>query len=83
MTLDSYNKAKDIVTKIYRLDEEIAELRNITSHDTSKWIFQVREGMSFSARSIDHYGMLPEMLQAILSKHISERKQLVDELEKL
>lgn len=83
MTLESYDKARDIVTKIYRLDEEIAELRNIVSHDTSKWIFQVREGMSFSAIQIDHYGMLPEMLQAILSKHISERKQLVEELEKL
>ena len=83
MKLESYNEAKDIVTKIDKLDEEIAELRNIVSHDTSKWIFQVREGMSFSARSINHYGMLPEMLQAILSKHISERKQLMNELEKL
>ena len=83
MPLDSYEKARDIVVKIQSLDNAISELKNITSHDTSKWIFQVREGMSFSARSIDHYGMLPEMLQAILSKHISERKQLVEELEKL
>lgn len=83
MTLDSFEKARGITAKIYSLDEEIAELRNIVSHDTSKWIFQVREGMSFSARSINHYGMLPEMLQAILSKHISERKRLVEELEKL
>lgn len=83
MTLESYNKARDIATKIDRLDEEIDELRNIMSHDTSRWILEVREGKSFSARQIDHYGMLPEMLQAILSKHISERKRLVDELEKL
>lgn len=83
MTLDSFEKARGITAKIYSLDEEIAELRNIISHDTSKWIFQVREGMSFSARSIDHYGMLHEMLQEILSKHVSERKQLVEELEKL
>ena len=83
MTLDSFEKARDIATKIYRLDEEIAELRNIMSHDTSKWFLEVREGASFSGRRIRHYGMLPEMLQAILSKHISERKQLVEELEKL
>lgn len=83
MTLESYNKAKYIVTNINRLNEEIAELQDIMRHDTSGWIFQVREGMSFSARSIDHYGMLPEMLQAILSKHISERKRLEDELTKL
>ena len=83
MTLDSYEKARDIVVKIQSLDNAISELKNIMSHDASKWIFQVREGMSFSARSIDHYGMLPEMLQAILSKHISERNRLVDELEKL
>ena len=83
MPLDSYEKARDIVVKIQSLDNAISELKNIMSHDTSKWIFQVREGMSFSARSINHYGMLPEMLQAILSKHISERKQLMDELEKL
>lgn len=83
MTLESYDKARDIVTKINRLDEKIAELRDIMSHDTSEWIFQVKEGMSFSARLIDHYGMLPEMLQAIFSKHISERKRLEDELTKL
>ena len=83
MPLDSYEKARDIVVKIQSLDNAISELKNIMSHDTSKWIFQVREGMSFSARSINHYGMLPEMLQAILSKHISERNQLVEELEKL
>ena len=83
MTLESYDKARDIVTNIFRLDAEIAELQNIMSHDTSTWLLEVREGASFSARRIRHCGMLPEMLQAILSKHISERKQLVDELEKL
>ena len=83
MTLDSYEKARDIVTRIFRLDAEIAELKNIMSHDTSRWILEVREGASFSASRIRHYGMLPEMLQAILSKHISERKRLVEELEKL
>lgn len=83
MTLDSFEKARDIVIKIQSLDNAISELKNIMRNDTSKWILQVRAGESFSARSIEHYGMLPEMLQAILSKHISERKQLVEELEKL
>ena len=83
MTLESYEKARDIVIKIQSLDNAISELKNIMRNDTSKWLLEVREGMSFSARSINHYGMLPEMLQAILSKHISERKRLVEELEKL
>lgn len=83
MTLESYHKAKDIITKLNRLDDEIAELQGIMSHDTSKWIFEVREGVSFSAIPIDHYGMLPEILQAIFSKKISEHKRLEDELTKL
>ncbi len=83
MLLDSFEKARGIIAKIYSLDEEIDELRNIMSHDTSKWLLEVREGASFSARRIRHCGMLPEMLQAILSKHISERNRLVEELEKL
>lgn len=83
MTLDSFEKARGIVNKIHVLDEEIAELQNIMNYNTSKWLLEVREGASFSAIRIRHYGMLPEMLQAILSKHISERKQLVEELGKL
>ena len=83
MPLDSYEKARDIVVKIQSLDNAISELKNIMRNDTSKWLFEVRAGNSFSARHIEHYGMLPEMLQAILSKHISERNRLVDELEKL
>lgn len=83
MTLESYERAKYIVTKIRILDSKISELRNIMQNDTSEWLLEVRAAPSCCLNEIDHYGMLPEMLQAILSKHINQRKQLVDELEKL
>lgn len=83
MTLESYERAKYIVTKIYILDSKISELRNIMQNDTSKWLLEIRATPSYSPKEIDHYGMLPEMLQAILLKHLKERERLVDELEKL
>ena len=83
MTLESYNKAKDIVTKIHHIDTVIDELKNIMKNDTSKWLLEVRANRSWPLYSIDHYGTLPEVLKVILSKHIAERNALVDELSKL
>lgn len=83
MTLEAYEKAQDIVSKIRSIDWEIAELQDIMQNDTSKWILEVRANRSCSLKEINHYGILPEILKEILPKHLAEREKLIDELGKL
>lgn len=83
MTLESYEKARDIVIEIHSLDAAIAELQDIMRNDTSKWIMEVRASKSHSLRTINHYGILPDVLDTIYSKHLEKRAVLVDELAKL
>ena len=80
MTLESYDKARDIVIKIRSLDTAIAELQNIMQSDTSKWILEVRENKSCSLNEINHYGLLPKFLELIISRHRAEREKLINEL---
>ena len=83
MTLESYEKARDIVAKIRILDSKISDLRHIMREDTSEWLLEIRATPSNLLNTIDHYGMLPDMLEAILLKHLEERERLKDELAKL
>lgn len=84
MTLESYEKASSIVTKLRSLDAAIYELKTIIQrNDTSNWILEVRASKSHSLQSINHYGTLPKILDTILTKHLAERDALVDELAKL
>jgi hypothetical protein len=83
MTLEDYEKARDIITQIHRLDDDIAELRDITRNNTSTWRLEVRASTACPSHSINHYGMLPEFIQVILSKHLEKRNELVKELEKI
>lgn len=83
MTLEDYEKARDIIIQIHRLDNDIAELRDITRNNTSTWRLEVRASTACPYHSINHYGMLPEFIQVILSKHLEKRNELVKELEKI
>lgn len=83
MTLEAYEKAQDIVKKIRSLDTAIAELQYIMQNDTSKWILEIRANKSCSLNEINHYGILPDVLKEILSRHLAEREKLIDELGKL
>ena len=83
MTLESYEKARDIVIEIRSLDFAIAELKDIMRNDTSKWIMEVRASKTHPLKTINHYGILPDALDKILAKHLEKRKTLVDELAKL
>lgn len=83
MTLEAYEKARDIVIQIKSLDTAIADLKDIMRNDTAHWCLEVRPNTSCPLRPVNHYGILPEILQTILSKHIEERKKLIDELAKL
>lgn len=83
MTLETYEKASDIVKKIYSLDKAIYDLKDIMRNDTTYWNLEVRPNASCSLHVINHYGILPEILQEILSKHLAEREELIDKLAKL
>ena len=84
MTLESYEKAKEIVRKMNSVDNEIKELRSfLDGSDLSKWRMEVRPSTTFSLRSIDHCGMLPEFIQTILEKKLMEYSELEKKLEEL
>ena len=84
MTLESYEKAKEIVRKMNSVDNEIKELHSLLdSSDLSKWRIEVRPSTTFSLRSIDHCGMLPEFIQMILEKKLMEYNELKKKLEEL
>ena len=83
MTIEDYKKARDLVIKIDALEGEISDLRAIMNNDTSSWMIEVRPNTTFSLRKINHLGLLPEFLQAVLSKHLAKLHELKKELDKL
>ena len=83
MTIETHNKSCEIITRINILDEEIDKLKRIVRQDTSSWIMEIRESKSCPLNKINHFGMLPEFLQAILSKYIAERNKLQKEFDEL
>lgn len=83
MTLVDYERATELYQQIKVLDDLIYELKEIMHNNTAEWRMEVRPNPSFSPERIEHYGMLPEFLEAVLSKHLEEREKLVNELEKL
>ena len=83
MTIDDYKKAGALVREIGALKDEIRELREIMNADTSSWMMEVRPSESFCLRKINHHGLLPEFLQAALSKQHAKLHELEKELDKL
>ena len=83
MTIDDYNKAKDLVIKIDSLKGEISDLRAIMDNDTSSWMMEIRPSATFSFRLINHHGLLPEFLKDVYLKQNAKLHELEDELAKL
>ena len=83
MTIETYEKAREIKARINLYDDEINKLKRIVRQDTSSWIIGIRESKCCSLNEINHFGMLPEFLQAILSKYIAERNKLQKEFDEL
>lgn len=83
MTMTDYEKARDLVIKIKELEGKIFDLRILMKNDTSTWRMEIRSSTASSLNNINHYGMLPEFLQAVLSKHLEELHKLQSELDKL
>jgi hypothetical protein len=83
--MTDYEKARDLVKKIEEVKGKIFDLRTIlsSSSNVSSWRMEIRQFEYMSLMNIDHCGMLPEFLQAILSKHIEELHKLQSELDKL
>ena len=83
MTLETYEKAKDLIVEIKNLDNHIYELKDIIRNNTSSWRMEVRPSTSSPLKCINHYGLLPEFLNTILSKHLEHRDKLLKELDQL
>ena len=83
MTIETHNKSCEILTRLNILDKEIDELKRITKQDTTLWLMEIRELETFPLKKINHFGMLPEFLEAILAKCIDERNKLQKEFDEL
>lgn len=83
MTREDYEKAKDIIIEIDRLKLEISEIKDIIRNDLTRWRMEVRASQLCPLKPIDHCGMLPEFMQAILSKKLAKLMELENELERL
>lgn len=86
MTIDDYNKARDLVIKIAVIQGKIYDLKEIIRNNTDwsdDWLMEVRPNTAHPSKKVDHYGLLPEFLQAVLSKHLEELHKLQSELDEL
>lgn len=84
MTIEDYNTASDIITKIQTLDDSICGIKYILqTSDTAEWLMEIRPNKSYSLKEINHKGLLPEFLNMALSKLCEEREDLMERLEEL
>lgn len=83
MTIDDFNKARGLIVQIEEIQNEIHVLEDIIRNNPYDWLMEVRKNASHQNKRINHYGLLPEFLQAVLNKHLEELHKLESELEKL
>lgn len=83
MTIEDYNKARYLVAQIEGIQKEINDLKDIIRNDTSCWLMEVRPNTAHPTKRVNHYGLLSEFLQDVLSKHLEKLHKLESELEKL
>ena len=83
MTIDEYNNATAIIKRLEVLNDYISSLKDIMHNDTTKWMMEVRPSSSSSLRLIEHYGLLPEFLDAVLKKAFAEYAELKQELSRI
>lgn len=83
MTMEAYNAATDIMKKIQTLNDSIESIEGLTLRDTAEWLMEIRPNNSHPLMIINHKGLLPEFLDAVLAKLREERAELNRELDKL
>ncbi|MBR2895938.1 MAG: hypothetical protein IKC03_09850 [Oscillospiraceae bacterium] len=83
MTIEAYNTATEIMKKVKTLDDSIYVMEALQLKDTEEWLMEIRPNNSHPLMKIDHKGLLPEFLDAVLVKLREERAELNRELDKL
>lgn len=83
MTVEAYNAATDIIKKIQTLNDSIEIIEGLKLKDTAEWLMEIRPNNSHPLMIIDHKGLLPEFLDAVLTKLRKEYAELNRELDKL
>ena len=83
MTVEDYEKAKQLITAIKDVDARIAELESALDQDPSNWLMEIRPSPSFSKQIVKHRGLLPKFLKEIWRAETEERNRLIEELEVL
>ena len=83
MTIEAYNTATNIMKKMQTLNDSIERIEGLTLKDTTEWLMEIRPNNSHPLMIIDHKGLLPEFLDAVLAKLRKERAKLNRELDKL
>lgn len=84
MTIEDYNTATDIITKLKKLDDSICDINHILqTSDVTKWDMGIRPNSSHPYTEIDHKGRLLEFLNMALFNLGKERAELIEKLEKL
>lgn len=83
MTLEQFLIAKSTVEDLERQKDKIQFLENILKEDTTGWLLEVRRSPSHTPLRIDHRGLLPDVLKAILRKQREEYESMKEELEKI
>lgn len=84
MTIEDYNIATDIITKLKKLDDSICDINHIIqTSDVTKWDMAIRPNDSFPYTKINHKGLLLKFLNMTLSNLGEERAELIKKLEKL
>lgn len=84
MTIEEYNVASGYIEKLQTLENSIYDIKNILqTSDTAKWLMEIRPSNCHPSRVIDHKGLLPEILNMVLSKQIEEHEKLKKALEEI
>ena len=84
MTIEEYNKASDLITKINTLDNDIYDIKYILqTSNTAEWLMEIRSNRANPLKAINHKGLLPEFLNTVLSKLREERAELKKTLEEI
>lgn len=84
MTREMYESAKRIIARLNEVEVHINELTHIMqTSDTTYWHMAIHANSTFPYKEIQHMGLLPEFLNAVLMKYQDERADLMKKLEAL
>lgn len=83
MTMETFEKAKEIIAEIEKEKCDIVRLETLIKCDIGEWEMIVRADSSSFGYPINHLGLLPELLEIIYKKHLETLESLKKELAEL